>query len=378
MKILFISHEASRTGAPMVLVHLLKWLRENKPNISSDILVLKGGNLESEFKKITNHYFDYEALNQSRQLNRKERVLVKLGWLKKQNLKENLLLDLSRNNYDVIYANTIVSIPFGYDLVSRTKKTKFIVHIHELNTIIKLALPNLGDYTGLIDRYITPAEIVKENLRSNWRIPKNKIDIVYPCAVVERTQTKKTATNFFTIGASGAVHWRKGHDVFLQVARYISQKYHGNNFKFVWVGKIEVNEKVIIEEDLKKMGLNDMVRFTGEVENPADYYSDFDVFLMSSREDPFPLVCIEVGMMGKPIISFDKAVGTNEVLATGGGFTVPYLSIEAMAEKVMVYYKNRVLMEKHGSFNKSAFSQFTSDLICPQLFSIIKNHSIVE
>lgn len=118
----------------------------------------------------------------------------------------------------------------------------------------------------------------------------------------------------------------------------------------------------------------DTVSFIGEVENPAVHYSDFDVFVMTSREDPFPLVCIEVGMMGKPIVSFKKAVGTNEVLEKAGGFIVPYLDIEAMADKVMQYYKNPDLKKEHGAMNKTAFNQFTPELICPSLFSVIQKH----
>lgn len=60
---------------------------------------------------------------------------------------------------------------------------------------------------------------------------------------------------------------------------------------------------------------------------------------MTSREDPFPLVSIEVGLLGKPIISFEKAVGTNEILQDAGGFIVPYLSIEDMAQKALLYYQ---------------------------------------
>lgn len=379
-KILFISHDATRTGAPMVIFHFLKWLQLNQPDIQADLLVLKGGNLESHFKEVVYNYFDYEIKNTPKKLNRKERILLKLGWLKRPNLKDDFLLELSQNNYDVVYANTIASIKFAYELVSKAKPAKFIVHLHELNAIIRLMLPDFNNYTNLIDLYITPAKIVKDNLLMNWAVPENKIEVVYEFASIsgieehanERERNNKREE--FVIGASGTVHWRKGHDVFIQVARYISQRHPEINFKFIWVGKISKTEQLIVEEDLLKLGLIDQVVFAGEVENPEDYYKDFDVFLMTSREDPFPLVCIEVGMLGKPIISFEKAVGTNEVLKQGGGFIVPYLDIEAMAHKVIEYYKNPNLMSAHGTINKTIFSQFTPEIVCPQLFSVIKKN----
>ena len=136
---------------------------------------------------------------------------------------------------------------------------------------------------------------------------------------------------------SGTVHWRKGTDIFIQLVRTIYKLEPKCNIKFVWVGKSSFKENVIIQEDLRKLGLQEYVTFPGEVDNPTEYFKDFDVFVMTSREDPFPLVCIEVGQLGKPIVSFDKATGINEFLANGGGFVVPYLDIEEMALKLLFY-----------------------------------------
>lgn len=373
-KILFISHDASRTGAPMVLLHFLKWLQLYQPEIQADLLVLRGGNLESDFKKAACNYFNYEIKTKLRSLNRKERILSKLGWFKKPNLKDNLLLELSQNNYDVVYANTIASAKLAYDVVSKIKSAKFILHLHELNAIIRLLLPDFNNYVAAIDQFIAPAKIVKDNLINNWGLSENKIEVVYECAEIKESSKQNKIGKEFIIGASGTVHWRKGQDIFVQVARYLCQHHPENNFKFVWVGTISVTEQIIIEEDLIKLGLKDKVFFIGEVQNPEDYYKDFDVFLMTSREDPFPLVCIEVGMIGKPIISFEKAVGTNEILEQGGGFIVPYLDVDAMATKVIEYYENPILLSEHGDINKNAFSEFTSELICPQLFLVIKKN----
>jgi glycosyltransferase involved in cell wall biosynthesis len=268
-------------------------------------------------------------------------------------------------------------VKFAYDLVSKIKPAKFILHLHELNAIIRLMLPDFHNYTVAIDQFITPAKMVRDNLITNWGVSENKIEVVYACAEIQQSQKQNKIDKEFIIGASGTVHWRKGQDIFVQVARYLCQHHAENNFKFVWVGKISETEHIIIEEDLIKLGIKDKVFFIGEVQNPEDYYKDFDVFLMTSREDPFPLVCIELGMIGKPIISFEKAVGTNEVLEKGGGFVVPYLDVETMANKVIEYYNNPVLLAEHGTINKTAFSHFTPELICPQLFSvIIKNGAI--
>jgi glycosyltransferase involved in cell wall biosynthesis len=94
---------------------------------------------------------------------------------------------------------------------------------------------------------------------------------------------------------------------------------------------------------------------------------------MTSREDPFPLVCIEVGKSGIPIICFEKATGIQEVLVTGGGFVVPYLDVVAMAEKIVLYYYDSTLLSKDSKKNKVNFSIFTSEIMAEKLFDFIEN-----
>lgn len=93
---------------------------------------------------------------------------------------------------------------------------------------------------------------------------------------------------------------------------------------------------------------------------------------MTSKEDSFPLVYIEVGMLGKTIICFDKATGNQEVLENGGGTVVPYLSIERMAEAVVQYYNDEKLLKKDSIIAKEVFKGFTPKQKCPEIFSILK------
>lgn len=377
MKLLLITHETSRTGAPMVLLHFLRWIRINQTKVEVDVLALNGGLLETDFREVCSTFYNFSQIIKPVKLKLWQRVLLKLGFFKKPNLKQNLLTHLSQNNYDVVYANTVVCLPLAQELLFKNNRIKVIAHIHELNGMIKMMMPNFNNYISAIDQFIVPSQLVKTNLIDNWDISMDKIEVVYECATinVEKKELREAKEeSVFTIGASGTVDWRKGYDIFIQLARYLSQNNLFFSFKFIWVGNVKLQEQIIIKEDLEKLGLQDIVEFVGEQEKPSDYFKDFDVFLMTSREDPFPLVCIEIGMMGKPIISFDKAVGTNEILKKGGGFIVPYLSIESMAEKIIEYYKNPILKEAHGVLNKKVFSQFTPHLICPQLFSIIQKN----
>jgi glycosyltransferase involved in cell wall biosynthesis len=56
---------------------------------------------------------------------------------------------------------------------------------------------------------------------------------------------------------------------------------------------------------------------------------------MLSREDPFPVVNLEVAALGVPIVCFDNAGGTPELIRGGCGFSVPYASISEFAKKIV-------------------------------------------
>lgn len=371
MKILFITHETTRTGAPKVLLLFLQWLHKNTPSLKVDVVTLKGGHLAEAFKKNCAHFYDYSLATQPTKLSIARRLLLKL--YKRPNLKERFIENLANNHYNVIYANTVVSIPLAVDISKKNSLAKVVAHVHELPAIINLSLPNFESYINTISQFIAPSQLVKANLIQHWPVDENKIKVVYECSQVENLSKENKVNTVFTVGASGYVHWRKGHDVFVQLARYVTKNYPNCKMQFVWVGTLPKTEDIILQEDIKKLGLEGIIKFVGEVDNPTSHYNNFDVFVMTSREDPFPLVCIEVGMLGKPIVSFENAVGTNEILKESGGYVVPYLDIELMAEKIVNYYNSPDLKEQHGALNREAFSKFTPDIICPQLLEAVSN-----
>ena len=369
-KILFITHEATRTGAPFVMLYFMQWLRANH-KIHIDVLSLKDGGLREEFKQVANDYFLLPVSSTAIQ-NKISKFITKVKFKITGIKKMGFMEEISNRHYDIVYSNTIVSIPYGDRIKSINPNTKHVAHIHELNATIKIMLPDLSSYSKNIDCFIAASNLVKENLISNWAVPEVKVIRVYECSKVKTTQSIKK-NKVFTIGGSGTVHWRKGCDLFLQVARYV----HKNSIaetkiEFVWVGEISKIEKIIIEEDLRKLDLVNMVTFVGQQKETSSFYQNFDVFLMTSREDPFPLVCIEMGMFSKPIVCFKGATGSEEIISKGGGVIVPYLDIEAMGDQVISYLNNPEMRNKHGEINKNEFSKFSPEIICPQLWSVIE------
>lgn len=372
-KILFISNNATRTGAPYVLLLFLRWLKKENKKIEIHVVFLEGGDLLDDFKEVATVCYNYsDILVKKPFLNRGfSYVLQKIN--KNNTRKNRYLKNIANQQYDIIYANTIASVSFATLLKRQcSNQPKLIAHIHELNTTIKEYLPNFNEYVPQIDLFISVSQLVIQNLNTEWDVNPLKNHLVYAFSGKEANK-EDNHKKVFEVGASGMVYWRKGDDLFIQVANYLKIRYPEIKIKFTWVGQIYNRQRNIVEADLEKANLKDTVFFIGEQSTPENYYKNFDVFLMTSREDPFPLVCIEVGKLGIPIICFEKATGTAEILSDGGGFIVPYLDVVAMAEKIVLYYNDSELRNKHGQRNKVNFSVFTVENMGRKIFNCIES-----
>lgn len=363
-KILFITHDTSRTGAPIILLFFIKWIKKNHPNIGVDIIAINGGELEAEFFAVS------DSFNKKPIKSFWSKFILKIYKLFKYNKRsEKWLRKYKNTNYDFVYANTVSSIPLASVINNSNKQSRLVAHIHELETVIQLLLPNFEKYIPKIDLFIAVSKMVRITLEEKYLVPSSKIDLTHEFSPLQIPKNKDRNFNKFIVGASGTLHWRKGGDVFLQVVRYINMHYPDIEIEFHWVGALPKLEKVIIENDIKKLNLEKFIYFTGVLKDPVKYYKNFNLFILPSREDPFPLVCIEMGMMGVPIICFEKATGITEVLNEGGGTIIPYLNIENMAMQIVEYYNKPELLRLHGSEAEKLFSKFTPQEICPQLFN---------
>lgn len=365
VRLLFITHEASRTGAPIVLLEFLRWIKTNRKNWHLSILSLNKGALSKDFRDLSNEYFEFSA--------GKRQGFVSKVLLKTTNENERITRILSKKGFEIIYSNSVVSIPIACKINSfSNEKSKIIAHVHEMETVIKFVLPNLDQYLNQIDQFIAASNKVRDNLISNFRVKNSDIAVLY-VFVKPPKNLQQIEKDYFYVGGCGTVHWRKGSDVFIQVANYIKKVYPELNLKFYWAGAMSRREELIVKADIKKADLDEMVYFTGEKEDLNDFLNSLDVFLLPSREDPFPLVAIEAAQRAKPIICFEKATGIAEKMNNGGGRVVSYLNIKEMADAIVYFYKNKQEMLNAGNLAQKVFSEFTPEIMAEKYSGYIEN-----
>ncbi len=77
----------------------------------------------------------------------------------------------------------------------------------------------------------------------------------------------------------------------------------------------EQNAEQLIENTIRRLGLEKSVLLAGFHENPFSYLSKADVFVFSSFNEGFPNAITEAMAVGLPIISTDCRSGPREILA---------------------------------------------------------------
>lgn len=340
--VLFVGHDAYRAGAQIALLHLVRWLRSH---LSARVVVLlkEGGELLAEYEAIAPTYVLGPESGPSGILSRSARRFgLFLGGRK---LRPRVLGSIEHLEVDLIYLNSVASLDV-LDTLRGRWRCPVICHVHELEmgierTIGRDAFAEAAKHVG---SFVAVSDAVADNLCRNHGVSVDRVHMIYEAITLPGSasysdeakkygrQLLKVPADGFVVGSCGTLDWRKGPDVFVQVARQLAAIRPDLRAYFVWVGGQQSGRDFEgLQYDVERLELGSDVRFLGAQPNPQTYFAGFDVFFLSSREDPFPLVCLEAAALGVPVVCFEKAGGMPEFVRADAGIVVPYLDIPATA-----------------------------------------------
>ena len=371
-KILFVSHDANKGGAQAALFSTLEWFREHT-SLSLKVLCLEGGPLLPRFRALA----DTIVLSELRQTAAGDSELTER------------LLDFCNGTPDLIYGNTVVAGK-AYPWL-HTLGVPILTHAYELEmSIQRYASEWMADVLKFSTHYITPSNAVKDNLIKNHAVDPDKITVAYGAVsnesirLYESTQEKRQerkrlgldAEKILIVGCGLGMPFRKGADLFIEVADVLRQRGQ-RDFHFYWIGGFEDSERDprygIWSEHIAKLtkgNLGDFVTFLGYRENFKDFFRAADIFVLPSREDPLPLVAIEAAKCGLPLICFAEAGGTPDLVGDDAGFVVPFEDVETMADNIHKLIREPALRMTMGTRAREKFlSQFTVERTTPKILS---------
>ena len=337
-KVLFLSESATLGGAPKVMLDLVRHI--NRGRFEPSVMLGGIGPAVAEFSKVAPTYvFPYHVvISKTGRLQGLLRRLTERVWFR---------YVVSQVQPDIIYHNTVGGTQWmKYAFALALPR---IMHVHGIHA------PHMaqGDWFAswvaqFADHYICVAESVAHVLCSCLGVDAGKVSTIYAgvdvqgildsCAAdpVDRRVELGIRPDDFVVGGMGGLVFTKGADLFVEAAALLKQRRPRTSIKFVWVGGVNPTHTHYAKSVMaraQELGLADSIQFIGHTSQPYGYMSAFDILAMCSREEAFPLVCMEAMTLCKPVVAFDEG-GLSEMLRNGAGSLVSPIVPETLADAI--------------------------------------------
>jgi len=332
-KIILVAHDGHPHGAQYLMLYTARCLNKYF-GFNVDMVVLTDGILIDQFKKwATVHCLD--------------------GFDHRGPEATKLAMALFEQGHTSAICNTTVS---GLFLETLTKRgIRCISLVHELQNLIteNKLVPNAKAISKFAEKVVFAAEQVMRPFCELAPLPEDRIVIRYQGNykknrfVGERETARRRLReklgipeqSQIVLGVGFADH-RKGVDLFIESA--LSLCVENPNYFFVWIGHWEGEMQKLALGMLEKHPCRDQVILPGRQEFTDLFYAGADVYVLTSREDPFPTTVMEALEVGVPVIGFSGAGGSENLLSQGCGLLVP---LEDVAELTGAIKK---LLEDHS------------------------------
>lgn len=320
-RVCLVVHDALKHGAQYLALHLARvWGAQL--NLSVDIVLLGDGPLKADFERVGHvHELSGRAANGPAAVALANR--------------------LAASGVQTAVCNSAATGDFLGALAQAGVRCVSLVH--ELPGVISQY--NLHDQVELIRRHaaqiIFPAESVRDAFpggppRQAAVLPQG----MYKTSPIDRGAGPRLLREQLGLPASSLVvlavgygDARKAPDLFVELARRTIASFP--DAVFVWVGAFDGIFEPRIREAIAVAGLTDRVVLTGFQEDTALFYAGADVFVLPSREDPYPTAILEALHAGLPVAAFAGVGGFDALLKRGCGVLAPAFDTAMLADAII-------------------------------------------
>lgn len=347
LRVLACGHGAERTGPPVYLLRLAEHFAST-PDVELSVVLLDDGPLLEPLRTWTPVTVlpEWRIRGRARYL---PAVGRKLGsHALEQRGRAAAMRPLARGlaEPDVVWINTAGSVRALRYLPFRPRRVLTQVHELSLGLEVHLRPQDRALIEQVTDRYVVVSSPVRRYLEEQWDVAPERIGtaagvVGEPAPARHATEAVRAEVGAgpddLVIGTAGTVDWRKAPDLYLALARTLARRV-ARRVVLVWLGggpSSPVWEAA--HDDRARAGLDDVVRFVGEQAEPFDWLRSLDLFVLPSREDAYPLVCLEAASVGVPTVCFETGGITDFVAPPGeppAGAAVAYPDLGAFADEV--------------------------------------------
>jgi glycosyltransferase involved in cell wall biosynthesis len=344
IRILFFTNNLKRTGSEVVLFNLISKLDPVLFQIGIIALSEKGELVNELPSHITYHSLktEYNLFNKVQHYVGHDLLLSQLKKIQNE------------NKYSVWYINSLS--PAHVLKYAQNFKVKTICHIHELASNYSYITSHVFDLILNSNLIIACSKLVHEEISSVYnghlQIVKSTIDLDF----IDKLNLNSTQSinNDIIILCAGTVSYRKGTDLFIQVAKKLIDR----KFKFVWIGQFSnTGYSSWIKKTHKKLSHNNVEFIIPK--NQKEYYTlikSSSLYFSTSREESLGLSMLEAIYLGKPVIALNSG-GASLIIDDTNGMLINSFNIQSISFEIEDYIQNK-LESFDSSLNQRVFDNY--------------------
>lgn len=354
--ILLVGHDAHPHGAQLLLLHIARQLKRQW-GLKVYVLLLGVGPLLASYEDIAEVTIAYDKTLIGTHLDRYRRLGIRRGIVNSAASSRVVPWAQAREIDCILLIHELPQILKEYSLEIQTQQccaaAKSVVYSSEFGAQAcwemlrtsrenEVILPQ-GEYLN-----ITFDAQVRVRMRANLGLKES---------------------DYLIIGA-GFGYIRKGFDLFLQLARRVTNT--RKDVRFLWVGDIEFRLKTYLEPEMAVLQADGKFIHIPMTSDLGDYFCAADVMALTSREDPLPTVVMQALACGLPCVAFDKTGGIPDLLrAENAGYVAHPADLDDYQHGLLGLLNHKKLQARKQDLINIATEKFDFPRYVNQLVALV-------
>ncbi len=250
-----------------------------------------------------------------------------------------------------------------------------------------------GEVMRLADRLIAATPLEKNQMTWLYGADLTKISVVPPGVDLERFQPLDQCQARRRLGVPpehqmilfvGRIQPLKGIDTLIRALALVKKREPvlAQNICVSIIGgdpnpdsELELAEFARLETLRAELGIGDMVTFLGakDQDTLVYYYAAAEMVVMPSHYESFGMVALEAMACGTPVIASDVGGLSFSIEDGYNGYRVAHRDPRAMADKIMLLLKHRVLRDQLGEQARTWVQRYSWTTIAEELLEVFED-----
>lgn len=379
MRVLFISHEDSKFGAPKSLMELIKTLKVVY-NVEPIILL---HSKDDVYKLCEEEHIEKYVIGHRNCITKKPTNIITLmrviakkiiyEYAKWRALKK-IINDININSIDIIHTNVSI-VDIGLELNKRFK-IPHIIHLREPASIMENYFFCRNNYIDALSNYSTKAIAISNYIQREWAkrgLNESKISTIYNGLDLSQITASQHKNDKINIVFCGSFSEEKGQIQLIEAIKSLPKELQ-SKINVDFVGQGDPHYQTVLANRANDYGLGEIIHFKGYIEKISQKLNKYDIGVICSKGEPFGRVTVEYMAASLCVVASSTGASPEIIKNKVTGYLYPYANIVELTRILTLIISNKNLIISVGKNARDiVFNKFTTEENAKNVYSLYCN-----